>query len=105
MPRKKRATSDEVTVTLIAPHRHAGRNRETGEPITVRRSLLPTLEAMGVIAPGAGDDAGAAKAGEGGTTAPAGTFEAPAESDLGDDGAPNAEDGDDGADPDGHDRG
>jgi len=97
MRSKKRAATDEVTVTLIAPHRHAGRNREADEPITVRRSLLPTLEAMGVIAPGA-DTTG----GEGASSDFAGTFDAPDDAETGADGTPSAEEGADGV-ADGHD--
>jgi len=101
MPSKRR--SDEVTVELIAGHRHAGRDCAAGETVTVRRRLLPTLEAMGVIAPGAGDSAGAATAGEGEASAPAGTLDASADADGESAGAPDAEDSPDGAAPDGHD--
>ena len=99
MPRKRKAPSDEVTVTLIAAHRHAGHYYAPGESITVRRSLLPTLEAMGVIAPGAGTTTDATTAGEGATNAPAGDTDGPAAAPS-DDAAPSEEADTDGDEPD-----
>ena len=72
--------TDDVTVPLIAPHTHAGRECAAGESITVPRRRLALLERWGVIERGAGQSAG--QGGGGRKSRPRAAGAAPADPEL-----------------------